>query len=65
MAEQNPVLLLSGDKWHIVEDSRRSETTLCGQRIQERRAHTRLSNVGLERICRQCARLRAASVGPI
>ncbi len=57
MDEQNPVLLLSGSKWHIVADSRRSETALCGQRIQDRRAHTRLSNVGLTHVCRPCARL--------
>ncbi len=57
MDEQNPVVLLSGNKWHIVEDSRRSETAVCGQRIQDRRAHTRLSNVGLTQVCRQCARL--------
>ncbi|HFQ93066.1 MAG TPA: hypothetical protein ENK32_03585 [Anaerolineae bacterium] len=57
MDEQNPVVLLSGGKWHIVTDSRRSETALCGQRIQDRRAHTRLSNVGLAHVCRQCAQL--------
>lgn len=57
MDEKNPVVLLSGGKWHIVENSRRSETAVCGQRIQDRRAHARLSNVGRERICRQCAQL--------
>jgi len=53
----NPVVLLTGNTWHIVEHSRRSAVGLCGQKIHERRAHARLSNVGLANICPACARL--------
>jgi hypothetical protein len=33
MDEQNPVLLQFSGKWHIVEHSRRSDHTLCGQTV--------------------------------
>jgi RNase P/RNase MRP subunit p29 len=53
----NPVVLLTGDTWHIVEHSRRSATGLCGQAIQERRAHARLKQVGEANVCRRCWQL--------
>lgn len=55
--ETNPVVLLTGDTWHIVEHSRRSAVALCGKSIGERRAHARVSNVGLENVCPRCAKL--------
>lgn len=57
MDTKNPVVLLTGDTWHIVEHSRHSAVALCGRPIAERRAHARLMQVGLERVCRACARL--------
>lgn len=61
--EANPVLLLTGAVWHIVENSRRSTTALCGRAIHERRAHARLSNVGEEKVCRDCWKLWQAGIG--
>ena len=56
MEETNPVVLLTGDTWHIVEHSRQS-AALCGQSIHDGRAHARLKQVGVENICRNCAKL--------
>ncbi len=55
--EQNPVVLLNGSVRHVVEDGRRSEQALCGQKLTERRAHTRLKRVGLARSCPRCRHL--------
>lgn len=55
--DANPVVLLSGDSWHIVESSRGSEYAICGRRLADRRAHSRLQTVGREHICRDCLRL--------
>jgi hypothetical protein len=52
--EANPVVLLTGDVWHIVEHSRRSAVALCGQPIRDRRAHARLANVGEANLCPNC-----------
>jgi hypothetical protein len=61
MDELNPVVLLSGATWHIVEHSRRSRQAWCGKALRERRAHARLSLVGEENVCPRClARFRAA-----
>jgi hypothetical protein len=49
--DANPVVLLSGGSWHIVESSRRSAVALCGRPIRERRAHSRLRTVGREHVC--------------
>lgn len=57
MVETNPVVLLTGDTWHIVEHSRQSRVALCGQPIRNGRAHARLKQVGVENICRDCAKL--------
>ncbi|MCB8982786.1 MAG: hypothetical protein H6659_03080 [Ardenticatenaceae bacterium] len=55
--ETNPVVLLTGNTWHIVEHSRRSATAVCGQAIHERRAHARLKQVGEANICPRCLKL--------
>jgi hypothetical protein len=52
--DANPVVLLSGDIWHIVESSRQSAVALCGRPIRERRAHSRLKTVGREHVCPAC-----------
>jgi hypothetical protein len=57
MNEQNPVLLQVSRRWHIVEHSRRSEYTLCGQRVTHRGAHARLSLVGEQNVCPTCLKL--------
>lgn len=57
MDETNPVLLQISGQWHIVEHSRRSETSLCGRRITQRGAHARLSLVGEANVCPTCLRL--------
>lgn len=55
--ETNPVVLLTGNTWHIVEHSRRSAVGLCGQKIGERRAHARLKQVGEANVCPRCLKL--------
>jgi hypothetical protein len=55
--EQNPVLLQISRRWHIVEHSRRSEYTLCGQRVTNRGGHARLSLVGEQYVCPACLKL--------
>lgn len=55
--EENPVVLLTGNTWHIVEHSRRSAAALCGQAIHERRAHARLKQVGETNVCPRCLQL--------
>ena len=57
MEETNPVVLLTGDVWHIVEHSRRSKMALCGRHINDRRAHARFKQVGAENICPRCLKL--------
>ena len=54
--ESNPVLLQINGRWHIVEDSRRSERALCGARVTQRGAHARLSLVGEQNVCGKCLR---------
>jgi hypothetical protein len=57
MEDDNPVVLLTGNTWHIVEHSRRSPKALCGQSIRDRQAHTRLKKVGSQSICPRCLRM--------
>ncbi len=57
MDEENPVVMQLNGEWHIVEHSRRSTTSLCGQKITNRGAHARLSLVGAGRVCSRCLRL--------
>jgi hypothetical protein len=59
--DTNPVVLLSGDTWHIVEHSRESYVAWCGQKITDRRAHSRLNTIGQENLCPQCFRLFSES----
>ncbi len=57
MNDTNPVVLQVADRWHIVEHSRRSETSLCGQKIIHRGAHARLSLVCERNTCPKCLKL--------
>jgi hypothetical protein len=57
MNETNPVLLQVAGQWHIVEHSRRSDTSLCGKKITHRGAHARLSVVGTHNVCSKCLQL--------
>jgi hypothetical protein len=52
--EKNPVVLLNGRTWHIVEHSRSSQQALCGQALRDRRAHSRLRTIGRENLCPAC-----------
>lgn len=54
MNEENPVVMLDGRVWHIVESGRASTAGLCGWPLRERRAHSRLRTVGRENICSDC-----------
>ncbi len=63
MEEPNPIVLLTGDVWHIVEHSRRATAARCGQPIRDGRAHARLKQVGVENVCRECVRLWQPEVG--
>lgn len=62
--ESNPVVLLCGDVWHIVESSRASRRALCGAELRDRRAHSRLHTVGREHICPVCLRLNDEQQSP-
>jgi hypothetical protein len=57
MEENNPVVLLSGDTWHIVEHSRKAKVALCGKAIGSRQAHARFKKVGAENVCPKCVKL--------
>ncbi|MCG3208385.1 MAG: hypothetical protein FOGNACKC_01989 [Anaerolineae bacterium] len=61
MDEPNPVVLQVANCWHIVEDSRRSEYALCGQKITHRGAHARLSLLGKANVCPACLKLFKAA----
>lgn len=54
MTEQNPVVLLCGHTWHIVESSRGSRVALCGHKLEDRRAHSRLQTIGRQVVCSNC-----------
>lgn len=60
-ARTNPVVLLSGDTWHIVEHSRESYVAWCGKKITDRRAHSRLNTIGQENLCPICLTLFSES----
>lgn len=57
MNEQNPVVILVGEVWHIAENGRSAKTTHCGQTVRQQRAHSRFRTVGLEHVCPKCVRL--------
>ncbi len=59
--EPNPVVLLSGNTWHIVEHSRESYVAWCGKKLTERRAHSRLSTIGQKNLCPKCLALFSES----
>jgi len=56
-SENNPVVLLTEDVWHIVEHSRESYVAWCGMKITDRRAHSRLNTIGQENLCLKCLSL--------
>lgn len=64
MDEENPVVLLSGGIWHVVAHSRQSAAALCGQRLHNRQAHSRLKTVGREQLCKKCRELLDQSTQP-
>ncbi|MCP5100732.1 MAG: hypothetical protein GY943_34720 [Chloroflexi bacterium] len=57
MDTPNPVVLLSNNVWHIVEYSRRSSQAICGKRLHERQAHSRLTTIGKKNCCPKCLAL--------
>lgn len=57
MRDNNPVVLLSDNIWHIVESSRNTSFALCGRALRDRRAHSRLKTVGRDHICPACLRV--------
>lgn len=57
MTEQNPVVLLSGGVWHVVEDGRTAQVALCGQPLRDRQAHSRLRTIGPQNLCEKCRTL--------
>lgn len=59
MVEQNPVVMLCGGVWHIVESGRAATVGLCGRALRDCRAHSRLKTVGRANVCPAC--LRAAA----
>ncbi|MFO7664291.1 MAG: hypothetical protein R6X18_17095 [Chloroflexota bacterium] len=54
MDEKNPVVLLSENNWHVVDNSRGSTNALCGREIRDRRAHSRLKTIGRDHLCQDC-----------
>jgi len=61
MDDENPVVMLSEDVWHVVESGRESTTGLCGRPLRRRRAHSRLRTVGREHVCPDCLKLLDSS----
>lgn len=54
MDKNNPVVMLCGKVWHIVESGHESEMGACGRALRERRAHSRLLTIGRENVCPVC-----------
>ena len=52
--EKNPVVMLNGTVWHIVEDGRSATTAYCGQTLHDKRAHSRLRTIGEAAVCQKC-----------
>ncbi len=57
MNEINPVVMLAGKTWHIVESGRAATVALCGRELRDPLAHSRLRTVGRENVCAACLRL--------
>lgn len=64
MDDDNPVVMLSENVWHVVESGRESRVGLCGRALRRRRAHSRLRTVGREHVCPDCLRLFAQAQPP-
>lgn len=54
MDKYNPVVMLCGKVWHIVESGRESDMGACGRELRRRRAHSRLLTIGRENVCPVC-----------
>jgi hypothetical protein len=52
--ESNPVVMLNGEVWHIVEDGRSATVAYCGKNLHDKRAHSRLRTIGETAVCPQC-----------
>lgn len=59
MIEQNPVVMLCGRIWHIVELGRASRVGICGRELRDCRAHSRMNTVGPKNICPECLKTMA------
>ncbi|MCA9939308.1 MAG: hypothetical protein KC418_11730 [Anaerolineales bacterium] len=57
LPDEDPVVILNGDVWHIAEDGRRARVSFCGQPLRDRRAHARLKTIGAQNACPACLRL--------
>ena len=52
--ENNPVVMLNGTVWHIVEDGRSAIIAYCGKNLHDKRAHSRLRTIGETAVCLNC-----------
>lgn len=57
MDEKNPVVMLAGRVWHIVESGRSARVGLCGRELRDQKAHSRLRAVGRENVCANCLKV--------
>ena len=57
MDENNPVVILDGETWHIAENGRSSKVAHCGKKMSNQRTHSRVSTIGVEKVCPKCVRL--------
>jgi hypothetical protein len=57
MDENNPVVILDGETWHIAENGRSSKIAHCGKSMNNQRTHSRISTVGVEHVCPNCVQL--------
>lgn len=53
----NPVVMLNGRVWHVVDRGRDADYAVCGRALNDRRAHSRLRTVGRENVCPACLAL--------
>lgn len=56
MNEDNPVVILDGETWHIAENGRSSKIAHCGKPMKNQRTHSRANTVGIAHICSNCVR---------
>ena len=57
MNENNPVVILDGETWHIAENGRSSKVAHCGKTMNNQRTHSRVSTIGVQNVCRKCVHL--------